>query len=181
MTIVEQWRADFAEFLSGGFCDAPGAPLLGCPMGGVDLTAVIGRCAQDREWMREHGSLPPAVLAPRVHPTARVGALTVIDAGTVRATTIGAHTWLMCQVHVGHDCLVGSRVEIAPNTTLCGHVEVADNVRIGCNVAVLPYRRIGAGARVGAGSVVTRDVPAGETWAGNPARKLDHFDQGDMP
>jgi acetyltransferase-like isoleucine patch superfamily enzyme len=33
--------------------------------------------------------------------------------------------------------------------------------------------RIGAGALVGLGAVVTRDVPAGERWAGVPARRLD--------
>ena len=165
--MVEQWRDDLAEFYAG----APEL-LLGAPMGGIDETAVIGRCAQDRKWMTEHGSLPPAELFPVVDPTARICALVTIDSGTVRPTTIGARTFCMASVHIGHDSLVGDRVEIAPNTTLCGHVEVGDDVRIGCNVSVLPYRRIGAGARVGAGSVVTHDIPAGEVWAGNPARKL---------
>ena len=32
--------------------------------------------------------------------------------------------------------------------------------------------RIGDGATIGAGAIVTRDVPAGETWAGNPARRI---------
>jgi len=41
---------------------------------------------------------------------------------------------------------------------------------IGANATVLPGLTIGERAMVGAGSVVTRDVPAGEVWAGNPAR-----------
>lgn len=147
---------------------------LGAALGGIDDTAVIGRVAQDRRHLAEHGQTPERWLRPKIHETARIGALTVIDAGTVRPTMIGEYCWLMCQVHVGHDCKLGARVEIAPNTTLCGHVEIGDDVRIGCNVAILPYRKIGAGARVGAGSVVTHDVPAGETWAGNPARRLAH-------
>jgi UDP-2-acetamido-3-amino-2,3-dideoxy-glucuronate N-acetyltransferase len=42
---------------------------------------------------------------------------------------------------------------------------------IGANATVLCGVEIGAGAMIGAGSVVTRDVPAGELWLGNPARK----------
>lgn len=118
------------------------------------------------------GGRVPDELAPIVHPSARICALVTIDAGTIRPTTIGARAFLMASVHVGHDSIVGDRVEIAPNTTLCGHVEIGDDARIGCNVSVLPFRKIGAGARVGAGSVVTHDIPAGEVWAGNPARKL---------
>jgi UDP-2-acetamido-3-amino-2,3-dideoxy-glucuronate N-acetyltransferase len=41
---------------------------------------------------------------------------------------------------------------------------------IGANATVLCGVEIGAGAMVGAGSVVTKDVPAGELWCGNPAR-----------
>ena len=41
---------------------------------------------------------------------------------------------------------------------------------IGANATVVCGVEIGAGAMIGAGSVVTRDVPAGELWFGNPAR-----------
>lgn len=43
---------------------------------------------------------------------------------------------------------------------------------IGANATILPGIRIGANATVGAGSVVTKDVSAGETVVGNPARRL---------
>lgn len=54
------------------------------------------------------------------------------------------------------ECVLGATVE--------------DDVSLGGNVTVLPGVRIGAGALVGAGSVVTRDVAAGMVVAGNPAR-----------
>lgn len=47
---------------------------------------------------------------------------------------------------------------------------VGDNVWIGNRAIVLPGVTIGDGAVVGAGSVVTRDVPARTVVAGNPAR-----------
>jgi UDP-2-acetamido-3-amino-2,3-dideoxy-glucuronate N-acetyltransferase len=43
---------------------------------------------------------------------------------------------------------------------------------IGANATVLGGVTIGERAMVGAGAVVTKDVPAGETWVGNPARPL---------
>jgi acetyltransferase-like isoleucine patch superfamily enzyme len=49
-------------------------------------------------------------------------------------------------------------------------VVIEDNVSIGIGAIVLKGVRIGAGARVAAGSVVTKDVPAGAHVEGNPAR-----------
>lgn len=47
---------------------------------------------------------------------------------------------------------------------------IEDGASIGAGAVILPGLRIGAGALVAAGSVVTRDVPAGMTVRGNPAR-----------
>ena len=49
---------------------------------------------------------------------------------------------------------------------------VGDGACIGMGALILPVH-IGKGAIIGAGSVVTKNVPDGETWAGNPARKLE--------
>jgi maltose O-acetyltransferase len=49
---------------------------------------------------------------------------------------------------------------------------IEDDVWVGANVTVLPGRVIGTGSIVGAGSVVTRDVPPWSVVGGNPARVL---------
>jgi acetyltransferase-like isoleucine patch superfamily enzyme len=53
------------------------------------------------------------------------------------------------------------------------NVTIGKNVWIGCHVTILPGVTIGDHAVIGAGSVVTKSVPSGETWAGVPARKLN--------
>lgn len=49
---------------------------------------------------------------------------------------------------------------------------VFSGASIGAGAIILPGIRIGANAKIGAGSVVTKNVPDGETWVGNPARPL---------
>lgn len=53
-----------------------------------------------------------------------------------------------------------------------GKVSIGDGVGIGARALILPGVTIGDGATVGAGAVVNRDVPAGEFWAGVPAKKV---------
>ena len=51
-----------------------------------------------------------------------------------------------------------------------GRVRIFDHCFIGANATILCTVKIGPDSIVGAGSVVTRDIPAGEIWGGNPAR-----------
>jgi len=50
---------------------------------------------------------------------------------------------------------------------------IEDDAAIGSGATILGGVRVGKGAMVGAGSVVTRDVPAGATVVGNPAKRVD--------
>lgn len=58
-----------------------------------------------------------------------------------------------------------------------GTTIVEDDVWIGTNAIILSGVRIGKGAIIAAGSVVTKDIPLCEIWGGNPAKKLkDRFE-----
>jgi acetyltransferase-like isoleucine patch superfamily enzyme len=57
-----------------------------------------------------------------------------------------------------------------PGAVIAGEVMIEDFASIGSNATVLPRLKIAKGAIVGAGAVVTKDIPPGMTVVGNPAR-----------
>jgi acyl-[acyl carrier protein]--UDP-N-acetylglucosamine O-acyltransferase len=134
---------------------------------GVHVTAVIGSPPEHRDW--QHGD---QVHTPDIHHSARVNAFVTVDGGLKSRTRVGALTFVMAHCHIGHDAQIGDGCELAPGTVIGGHAVLEDGVRCGIGVLVRPFVRVGAGARLGAGAVVVKDVPAGEVWVGNPARKL---------
>lgn len=79
--------------------------------------------------------------------------------------------------YVAHDCVIGDFVTFAPGAKCNGNVHIDDHAYIGSGAILkqgTPNKplRIGRRAVIGMGAVVTKDVPAGETWVGNPARPL---------
>lgn len=62
--------------------------------------------------------------------------------------------------------------EIWKNQPRSGKVVIEDNVHIGSNAVILPNVRIGEGSVIGAGAVVTKNIPAGSIAVGIPARVI---------
>lgn len=85
---------------------------------------------------------------------------------------IGRHFHLNLYSYVEHDCVIGDFVTFAPAVRCNGSVSIGDGAYIGSNAVIRQGLSIGAGATIGMGAVVIRDVPAGETWVGNPARPI---------
>ena len=72
---------------------------------------------------------------------------------------------------IDHGCRIGAFAHVAPGVALAGDVAVGEGALIGIGASVAPGRSIGAWAMVGAGAAVVRDVAAGATVAGVPARR----------
>lgn len=93
-------------------------------------------------------------------------------------TRVESHTFICSEVKIGKNCFIGHGVmfindkyPVHRDPKDWGGIVVEDDVVIGSNATILPCR-IGEGAVIGAGSVVLKDVEAGKTVAGNPAREI---------
>jgi acetyltransferase-like isoleucine patch superfamily enzyme len=72
---------------------------------------------------------------------------------------------------IDHDHgITGSRIDETPGSEV--EITIGEYVWLGCNVVVLKGVSIGSSAVVGAGAVVTKNIPAGEIWVGIPAQKI---------
>lgn len=112
-----------------------------------------------------------------------IGAFVEIQQGVTIGdrTRIQSHSFICEKVAIGKDCFIAHGVMFindafrdgrpAPDAAGWEKTILEDQVSIGSNATILPVR-IGRGAVIGAGAVVTHDVPAGAIVVGNPARVL---------
>jgi len=144
---------------------------------GSDAVLAIGDNSRRRQLAGRFSSVRWITV---VHPTAtvdpsvKIGHGTVVFAGAViqAETTLGAHVIVNTGAMIDHDCLIGDFAHLGPGSHLAGTVEVREGAMLGIGGVVVPGTRIGSWTTVGAGAAVTRDLPAGVTAVGIPARPL---------
>lgn len=109
-----------------------------------------------------------------LHPAAKIGCGILLDHAT--------------NIVVGETAKIGNNVSIFHGVTLGGsgkesgdrHPKIGDGVMLGAHAQLLGNIRIGRGAKIGAGAVVLKNVPAHTTFAGVPAVQVGH-PENDMP
>lgn len=152
----------------------------------LDFSHVVigfGACAA-RVWAAsvvvQHGLQLATIIHPRavVARSAVIGAGSVVMAGTVinSSVVVGQNVIVNTAASLDHHCRIDDGAHIAPGARLAGNVLVGRCACVGLGAVVLERRRVGDDAVVGAGSVVTADVPAGVVAYGNPARVVRHRD-----
>jgi UDP-2-acetamido-3-amino-2,3-dideoxy-glucuronate N-acetyltransferase len=98
---------------------------------------------------------------------------------------IGNNVTIKCGVYLWDGIIIEDNVQIGPNVTFTNdkyprskqpfqlqRTHIKRNASIGAAATILGGVTIGEGCMIGAGSVVTKDIPDHELWVGNPAKYL---------
>lgn len=175
---VEERRGDLPLIVETEFLPAPGD------------TAVVGigdNAVRGRILTKLTHRYPQLRLATIVHPLAYVArnaelapgvvcfAGSVVQPGAVIATNVILNTGAI----IDHDCAIGAHASLAPGCCLGGAASVGEYSALGIGASVLHGRAVGRDTVVGAGAVVTNDIPDNVVAVGVPCRVVRTRHHGD--
>ena len=117
-------------------------------------------------------------LATAIHPTASIAADARIGAGTVvRAqsaigplTLIGENCIIGYGAMVSHECMIEDGVHLSSGVNVAGCVKIGRATWVGIGATIIDPRSVGCNSLIGAGAVVTADVPDNVVAYGVPAK-----------
>ncbi|MFK0038404.1 acetyltransferase [Paenarthrobacter sp. NPDC090517] len=101
-----------------------------------------------------------------------VGSVLLANVTMTASVSLGQHVVAMPGVTFTHDDVVADFATFSAGVSLGGNVSIGRGAHLGMNASIREHRTVGAGATIGMGAAVLNDVPAGESWAGVPARVI---------
>jgi len=105
-----------------------------------------------------------------------IGANSCVDRSTFGETLIGKNAKLDNQVHIGHNAIVGEGAIVCGGVCFAGGASCGDYAYIAGMTGLANKVHVGAGARVAAMTLISKDVPPGGTAIGHPQREhKEHF------
>lgn len=150
----------------------PDVSVVVCAGEGRTRAAIVGRLQRFGVTADRYATvLDPSV---RVPSDCTIGAGSILLARTVLTAdvTIGRHVVTMPHVVLTHDDVVDDFATLCAGVALGGRVSIGSCAYLGMNSSVRQHLRVGEGATLGMGSVLVSNLPAGQVWAGVPARVL---------
>ena len=196
LDVVEAMNARTPTWDVAGFLDdarPTGSEHAGLPVLGTisearrwaDRCWFVNAIGSDRSYLRRPdiiaaAGVPAEQYATLVHPLAavssraRLGRGVLVNGGVsvAGAVTVGDQVAIGPGSIVGHDSVIEAYSMLAPGAIISGFVHIGRCCYMGAGSTIKQRLVIGEGALVGMGAVVTRDVEAGTTVVGCPARPI---------
>lgn len=111
------------------------------------------------------------LIDPSVMMSSRImlGEGTIVCAGTICTVdiTIGRHVIINLDCTIGHDAIIEDLVTIYPSVNVSGCAVIKKGVELGTGSQIIQGKKVGSGTIVGAGAVVTKDLPENCTAVGH--------------
>jgi len=117
----------------------------------------------------------PHIGGVMINDNVEIGANVTIDRGTLGNTIIEEGAKIDNGGFIAHNVKIGKHTATLGNMAIGGSTKVGDYCWIAPLVIVRDQISIGNNVTVAMGSVVTKNIPSGETWAGSPAKPLEEF------
>jgi sugar O-acyltransferase (sialic acid O-acetyltransferase NeuD family) len=144
-----------------------------------EVIIAMSRMEKRKEVIKQVGAIPLTPITI-IHPSAiisksaRIGRGCLIAPGVIigPGVEIGDHTILNSAVTIDHDSIIQENVIMGAGVHLPGYVKVLSDTFIGVGSCAVPGVTIGRNCLIGAGSVVTKDVPDDVIAAGVPAKEI---------
>ncbi|CAF4575620.1 unnamed protein product [Rotaria sp. Silwood1] len=110
-----------------------------------------------------------------IHDNVDIGANTCVVRGALANTIIGEGTKIDNLVHIGHNAIIGKHCIITANNMVGGSVKIEDHSWLGPSSSTLNQLTLAKNSYAGLGSIITKNMPSGEVWVGNPARPIEEM------
>ena len=148
-------------------------------LGDFGVTIALSRMEKREELIRRLQEIP-LVPANIIHPSCIISKSAVIGRGCIFAprviigpgAVIGDHTILNSAVTIDHDSMIEENVVMGAGVHLPGYVKVLSGTFIGVGSCCVNSVTIGRNCLIGAGSVITKDIPDNVVAAGSPAKVI---------
>lgn len=122
-----------------------------------------------------------------IHPSVIKGEFVRIREGSIICPAvvltcdidIGKHSIVGVNATINHDCKIGSFVTIAPGVNVGGNATINDGCWIGIGATIINKVSIGKGSYIGAGAVVTQNIPENALAVGVPAKTMRKLSESD--
>lgn len=120
----------------------------------------------------------PQIGGVQIAEDVELGANTTVDRGALGDTRIGRQTKIDNLVMIAHNVQIGEFCFLAGQVGVAGSTSIGNRVFMGGQVGVVGHIHVGDNSQVMAQAGISKNLPAGQTWGGSPAKPFKEYAAG---